>query len=228
MNERHRKKRLDAVHFALALPKSIWFNFRLLPFRQACKLPLLLSHRSRLVNISGKLILRTDNLKVGLVKIGFNTYQGTNFHYDSTRINLRGTMFVDGSCCFGSGSSVEVTENGVLTLGCRFNLGPKSLIICNKAITFGEDVQTSWNCTFMDTDQHALVDLDGNRTNNDRPIRLGDNVWIGCHVIITKGTSLASNTTIGAGSVVHGCFDEMNVVIAGNPARIVKNGVRRI
>ena len=49
MNQRHREKRLAALRYVLALPKSIWYNFRLLPFRQACHLPLLLSHRTRVV-----------------------------------------------------------------------------------------------------------------------------------------------------------------------------------
>lgn len=142
MNERHRKKRLDAVRYVLAMPKSIWYNFRLLPLRQACKLPLLVSHRTKMVNLSGKLDLQATELKVGLVKIGFNTYQGTDFRYD-------------------------------------------------------------------------------------RPIHLGDNVWIGCHTILTKGTTLASNTTVGAGSVVHGVHEESCVVLAGNPATIVKSGVKR-
>lgn len=227
MNERHRKKQLDAVHYVLALPKSIWYNFRLLPLRQACKLPLLVSHRTKMINHSGKLDLQATELKVGLVKIGFNTYQGTDFRYDRTRINLRGTTLVHGACAIGAGSSIEVTENGTLRLGNHFNLGPKSLIICNKEISFGEDVQTSWNCTLMDTDQHDLVDHQGNVTNNDRPIHLGDNVWIGCHSILTKGTTLASNTTVGAGSVVHGVHEEPCVVLAGNPATIVKSGVKR-
>ena len=228
MNERHRKKRLDAVRYVLALPKSIWYNFRLLPIHQACRLPLLVSHRTRIVNLSGKMELNADRLKVGLVKIGFGTYQGTNFHNDRTRLNLRGRLIVNGACIIGAGSSIEVTENGILEFANHFNMGPKSLIICNKNFSFGEKVQTSWNCTFMDTDQHELIDSVGNRSNNDRPILIGDNVWIGCHVIIIKGTRLASNITIGAGSIVHGVHDETCVVLAGNPAKTVKCGVKRI
>lgn len=228
MNERHRKKRLDAVRYVLALPKSIWYNFRLLPIHQACRLPLLVSHRTRIVNLSGKMELNADRLKVGLVKIGFGTYQGTNFHNDRTRLNLRGRLIVNGACIIGAGSSIEVTENGILELGDHFNMGPNSLIICNKNISFGKKVQTSWNCTFMDTDQHELIDSAGNRSNNDRPILIGDNVWIGCHVIIIKGTCLASNITVGAGSIVHGVHDKNCVVLAGNPAKIVKCDVKRI
>lgn len=39
--------------------------------------------------------------------------------------------------------------------------------------------------------------------------------------IILKGTVIGNNCVIGAGSVVHGKFED-NCVIAGNPAKVIK------
>ena len=227
MNERHRKKRLNAIRYVLALPRSVWYNFRLLPWEQARRLPLLVSHRTRVVNMSNKISLRADKLRIGLVKIGFNTCQMSDFRYHRTVLNLRGRIEIMGECAIGAGCKVEVSETGTLTLGERFNMGPCSLIVCHKGISFGKDVLTSWCCTFMDTDQHQLVDSEGHCCNEDRPIAMGDNVWCGCHVIVTKGTQICSHVTIGAGSCVHGVFAEEQTVIAGNPARVVRHGVAR-
>lgn len=227
MNERHRKKRLDALRFVLAMPRSIWYNFKLLPFQQARKLPLLISHRTRVVDTSGSLELNAEQLRIGLVKIGFVTYQGSDFRYDRTRLDLRGKLIVEGELTTGAGSSITITESGTMTVGDHCNIGPKSLVICNREITFGDRVRASWCCTFMDTDQHNLVDDGGQLSNPDRPIVMGDNVWIGCHTIVTKGTQLASCTTVGAGAVVHGRHEEMCTVLAGNPAEVVRRGVKR-
>ena len=227
MNERHRNKRLAAIRYVLALPRSVWYNYRLLPARQARHLPLLISHRTRVVDVSGKISLNTENLRIGMVKIGFNTCQMTDFRYHRTMLNIRGRLDLLGECAIGAGCSIEVAETGTLTLGDHFNMGPCSLIVCHKATTFGRDVLTSWRCTFMDTDQHRLVDNEGHRCNEDRPIVFGDNVWCGCNVIVTKGTHVCSHSTIGAGSCVHGTFDEERTVIAGNPARVVRRGVWR-
>ena len=101
------------------------------------------------------------------------------------------------------------------------------LIVCNHSITFGPHVQTSWCCTLMDTDQHALFGPDGNRCNPDRPIVFADHVWLGCHVVVTKGTSLPSHTTVGAMSCLHGTFDEAHTILAGNPAKVVRRGITR-
>jgi acetyltransferase-like isoleucine patch superfamily enzyme len=224
MNERHRKKRQSAMRYVLALPRSVWYNFRLLPLKQARHLPLLISHRTKVVDVSGRITLHAERLRVGLVKIGFNTCQMSDFRYHRTQINIRGRLDLLGECAIGAGSSIEVSETGRLTLGDHFNMGPCSLIICNHSITFGKDVLTSWRCTFMDTDQHQLVDSEGRCCNEDRPIVMGDNVWCGCNVIVTKGTHVCSHVTIGAGSCVHGVFEEERTVVAGNPARVVQHG----
>lgn len=49
---------------------------------------------------------------------------------------------------------------------------------------------------------------------------IGDNVFIGMNSIIMMGTSIGDNVIIGAGSVVSGNIPS-NVVIAGNPAKII-------
>lgn len=227
MNERHRKKRLDAWRYALALPRSIWYNFRLLPAKQAVRLPLLVSHRTVMENLSGQLILKVQKPRAGLVKIGFTTCQNSNFHSERTRLNLRGTVVVEGDCSFGAGSCTEVAEGATLTLGSRFNLGPRSMLLCHKAVSIGTHGRISWDCTLMDTDQHALVDSDGNRTNPDREVVIGSNVWIGCNSIITKGTHIAHDCTVAAGARLAGHYDEPMTVLAGNPAAIVRRGVKR-
>ena len=225
MNERHRNKRLAALRYLLALPRSLDLNFRLLPFRQARRLPLLVSHRTRILNLSGSISLHADSIRVGLVKIGFNTCQLSDFHYHRTLLNLRGNVRFLGECAIGAGSSIEVSEGATLTLGDHFNLGPRSLVICHSSISFGSHVLTSWCCTIMDTDQHRLVDGSGSHLNPDRPVAFADHIWLGCNVIVTKGTTLPSFTTVGAGSCVHGIFTEQKTVLAGNPAQIVRRSV---
>ncbi|MBO7529174.1 MAG: hypothetical protein J6T37_04795 [Bacteroidales bacterium] len=227
MNYRHRKKRIQAWRLFLAFPRSVWFNFRFLPWSQARKLPILISNKTKIESMSGKVVFDTDDLRIGLVKIGFDVYEGTNWRHENTHLNIRGTFVIRGNCKIGAGSSVEVSEGARLTVGNEFNIGPRSLVICHKEMTFGDTVRFSWCCTVMDTDQHDLVDLQGNVVNPDRAIVFGNNVWIGCNAIITKGVQLASNTTVSAGTRLTGRYEEPFTVLSGNPATVVRRGVRR-
>lgn len=51
---------------------------------------------------------------------------------------------------------------------------------------------------------------------------IGNNVFIGMHSIILMGTHIGDNVIVGAGSVVSGNIPS-NVVIAGNPARVIRS-----
>ena len=54
-----------------------------------------------------------------------------------------------------------------------------------------------------------------------KPIRIGNNVWIGGGVIIVAGATIGDNSVIGAGSVVVKDIPA-NVVAVGNPCKVVK------
>ena len=61
----------------------------------------------------------------------------------------------------------------------------------------------------------------------EKPVKLelvvGNNVWIGARATILPSVSrIGDNSIIGAGSVVTKEVDS-NVVVAGNPARVIKN-----
>ena len=108
-------------------------------------------------------------------------------------------------------------------------------------IFVGENFYANFNCTFLDVSTIEIGDncmfapnvqlytatrpLHPVKRNSGleyaKPIKIGDNVWLGGGVIVTPGVTLGNNVVVGAGSVVTKSFPD-NVVIAGNPARIIK------
>lgn len=54
-----------------------------------------------------------------------------------------------------------------------------------------------------------------------KPITIGDNCWIGGHATINPGVTLGNNVVVASGAVVTKSFGD-NVVIGGNPARVLK------
>jgi maltose O-acetyltransferase len=53
------------------------------------------------------------------------------------------------------------------------------------------------------------------------PVVIGDNVWIGHDVSIMKGVTIGDNAILASGSVVTKDVSA-NVIVAGNPASMVK------
>ncbi len=70
------------------------------------------------------------------------------------------------------------------------------------------------------TANHNLYNLNEHLEAKD--IYIGDNCWIGMNSVILPGVVLGENTFVGAGSIVTKSFREGRVVIAGNPAKIIK------
>ena len=115
------------------------------------------------------------------------------------------------------GGKIEINE-GVAMSGCT--------IYSMDSITIGRNTDIGSGCKIIDNDFHPLPysqrypkeQLDKVKK---RPIVIGEGCFIGANSIILKGNTLGKNVVVGAGSVVCGNFPD-NVIIAGNPARIVK------
>lgn len=100
-----------------------------------------------------------------------------------------------------------------------------STIYAMKEIIIGDNVLIGGNCKIIDNDFHPLPASQRiNQKVEDikkRSINIGNGCFIGANSIILKGTTLGKNCVVGAGSVVSGTFPD-NVIIAGNPAKIIK------
>ena len=113
---------------------------------------------------------------------------------------------------------------GKISIGAGCGISGTTIYAMN-SINIGENVLIGGNCKIIDNDFHPLPASQRiNQKVEDiktRPIEIGDGCFIGANSIILKGCKLGKNCVVGAGSVVSGTFPD-NVIIAGNPARIIK------
>lgn len=93
-------------------------------------------------------------------------------------------------------------------------------------IEVGKDCLFSANITLRAGDSHSVIDAaTGERINHSKDIIVGDHVWIGNTVIVTKGTVIGEHSVVATGSVVAGKTFPANSAIGGNPAKVIKEGV---
>ena len=87
-------------------------------------------------------------------------------------------------------------------------------------ITIGDNVTISHGVDFI-THDNSVCKIYGVAHDLYGRITIGNNFFIGAHAIVMYGVTLAENVIVGAGSVVTKSVTESNVIVAGNPARIV-------
>lgn len=118
-------------------------------------------------------------------------------------------------------------SNGAIRIGQRTRiLGKTQLsVIEGTTITIGEDCLFSSDIHFRTGDSHSILDKEGRRINASRDIRIGNHVWVGTKVTCLKGAEVADHSIVGACAVVTKAFDRSHCVLAGFPAKIVKEDV---
>lgn len=118
-------------------------------------------------------------------------------------------------------------DNNEIHIGKKTTVFGKTHFACieGSKIIVGEDCMFSSDVVLRTGDSHSIIDSMGNRINQSKDIMIGDHVWFGNKTIIIKGVHIANNSIVGTGSLVTKEFSEDGVVIAGNPAEIIKKNV---
>lgn len=188
------------------------------------KLPFRISRRCSLVNLKGSIIIESD-LKPGMIQIGYGDVGVFDNRRERAVWNVRGKIIFKGKCFLGHGVKLNITETGTLTFGNNVNFTAESAIDCQKEISFGDNCLVSWENLFIDGDYHKIFDAEEKHTNPPQSIIIGNHVWVGCRCLILKGVTIADDCVVAAGSLLNGNYTIAKSIIAGSPAKTVKENI---
>lgn len=190
------------------------------------KLPVIVSYRTQLKKLSGKVLL-PEEAKTGGIRIGFGNVPIFDKKISRTIFHNQGTISFTGRAKIGHGGKIVVQKNAHLTLGNRFNMSAESTIYCCHKITFGDYNLISWHVQFMDNDLHEIYENEntGIAINPPAEIKTGSSVWFCSRVNVVKGVKIASNCIISANSNVVKNLNENFCIYGGNPAKIIKRNI---
>lgn len=99
----------------------------------------------------------------------------------------------------------------------NFNL----TVVDDGDIYVGDRVMFGPNVTIATANHPIEPTLRRSAMQYNKPVRIGENVWIGAGSVIVPGVTIGKNSVIGAGSIVVKDIPE-NVVAVGNPCRVLR------
>ena len=109
---------------------------------------------------------------------------------------------------------------GRVELGDACLMSPGARISASDEVVLGNGCMMAHGSYITDSDWHGIYDR-VNRDSTVKPVRLGDNVWLGDRATVLKGVTIGDNSIVAASSVVTKDVPA-NVIVAGNPAIVVR------
>jgi maltose O-acetyltransferase len=145
-----------------------------------------------------------------VARIGFATRRalaGVLFDECGPGLNLHARV------SFGSGRQIHASNNVGIGQGTVFN--GRGDVFLGPHLTMGP------RCTFI-TGDHEVRSRRPLREQESfqRPIRVGEDVYLGAHVILLPGVTIGDGAVVGAGSVVSRDVEPYTIV-AGNPIKVI-------
>jgi acetyltransferase-like isoleucine patch superfamily enzyme len=141
---------------------------------------------------------------------------------DAKGTDNRGIVVGDG--VFIGRNTILSCKNGDIVIGDHANIGFNVEVFSAARVTIGRNVLIA-AYTYLVGGDHLYDRVDipvlyQGRTA--RGIEVGDNVWLGAHVVVTDGARIGRDAIIGAGAVVVGEIPAF-AVAAGVPARVIRD-----
>lgn len=182
----------------------------------------------KLNNIELKIVGNNNEINLDFDKIkGNNPHLRINIFGDNNKVSIGANLTIHEYLFIDIAYPPHKSVGSEVLIGNNFGLGNMEIMLLedNSKCTIGDNCMFAQNIIMRLSDTHSVLDLEGNLLNYGGLVEIGNHVWCGREVRILKNISIGNNSIIGASSVITKRFDENNIAIGGNPAKIIKRNI---
>lgn len=212
----------------LHVVKTIYINFRLLPFTQAIKLPILIYGKTKIFSLRGRCIIHAP-INFGMIQFGARN-KVISISCDKTYIRIDGNVHFYGKAYLQTGCEFNIMA-GELHFGNNAMLTEQVQLVCCSFIKIGNNTQISTRSVLMDNNFHFILNTVRKMVRPCKgKIVIGNNCWIGRNSFVYKNTIIPDNIIVSANSVLKGDYSNTcrYSILSGNPAIEVAKNQRRV
>lgn len=204
--------------------KTIYYNLRIFPLKDALKLPLFVGDTTIIKGSRRGCICIKGTMVRGMLSVGrsfgsYGVYRGIKsvLHFGE-----RGVLVIYGRMAFCTEFKIRI--DGLLELGKNFDANNGFNCICKGNISFGSDCLLGWDVTVLDSDGHRMA-INGESVKEMLPVNIGSNVWMGAKTTVLKGSCIKDNTVVGYGTLVSGSYDDNSIIVGGKGKSMKKDNI---
>ncbi|MDP5230066.1 MAG: acyltransferase [Cellulophaga sp.] len=175
--------------------------------------------------------IRNGSIKKSIFQVtgNGNTIVANDALIEDTQVVINGlnnTLYIS--------KDVKLRKANIIIRGsnCHVEIGKGTTFGGVRIINVGVDnkINIGENCLFSDhieiwaSDTHSIYNEYNEKINKEKPIKIGDNVWVGSHVIVLKGTEINDGAIIGMGTIVSKNIPKSTISV-GVPNRVINENV---
>ena len=155
---------------------------------------------------------------------------GNNAKFNKLKIDINGNhnQITIGENVKFSGQLLIVGNHLHIHIGDHTTAIDCYILARDKSVTIGKSCMISRGIEIRASDVHKVYDIDtSSRVNHAHSdVVLEDHIWVAANVTISKNVSIASGCIIAAGAFVNKSVTTPNCMVAGTPAKIIRQSVR--
>ena len=110
-------------------------------------------------------------------------------------------------------TNVHVGKNVVINFNCTF--------VDDGEVFIGDDCMIGPGCNIATSVHPISPRLRRHKLQYNKPVHIGNNVWLGAGVTVLPGITIGDDSVVGAGSVVTKDVPS-KAIVAGNPAKLIR------
>lgn len=158
-------------------------------------------------------------------------YFGKLVRANNVLIHISGnnnSVIINEACFLSNVELIVEDDNSIIEIGKNTVIygAHIGLTESNSKIIIGSDCLFSKDIEIRNGDSHSIIDCDSNeRINKAKDVVIGNNVWVGAHARILKGSEIPNNCVVANSSIITKKFIQNNCVIAGYPAKVIRENI---
>jgi len=214
--------------FSINWIKTIYLNFKKLPYNQAKKIPIIIYGPLKLYGLKGEIIIDAP-IKMGMIGLG-QKFEMQTIDKGIAEINIMGKLYFEGPAYIGKDFFIHVGKNAVLRIGKMIRVGSNVKIVCKKQITIGEWTGIGYESQISDSNYHPMKNtLTNKQYKLLKSISIGSFNSIANRCSIMGGTLTLKNCVIASNSLCNKNYNSFGseILLGGIPAKLLNENYIR-
>lgn len=156
-----------------------------------------------------------------------------NVKFANTNINIQSnnSQIIIKSAKYIKGTNIQIYngDNQLLEIGNQTTIESSRFFLCatDSKCIIGDDCMLSSELELWTGDGHQIIDNKTGKIVNDKPtsLEIDNHCWIGFGAKLLKNSKIHENSIVAKEAIVTKNFNKKNIIIAGNPAKVVKEDI---